>query len=102
MGETNIRKTAWTVLATAGILFALLLSVILVQSWGMQWQPAITLAVPLAVLAQALAGAARYTCASNPLGRREAWRVVVTHLAAGAVLAVVWVGAGRLVASWMD
>jgi len=102
MSETSIRKTAWSVLITAGILFAALLTIILIRSWGMAWQAAITLALPLAALAQALAGAARYTCASNPLGRREAWRIVVTHLTAGAVLAFLWVGAGRAVATWMD
>jgi two-component system sensor histidine kinase AlgZ len=102
MNETSIRKTGWTVRATAGVLFAVLLAVILVASWGMKWQAAVTMALPMALLAQALAGAARYTCASNPLGRKESWRIAVTHLAAGVVLAFLWVGAGRVVAEWMD
>jgi len=102
MDGSSIVKTAWTALLIAGVLFAAFLAALLVTSWGMKWEAAITQALPMSALAQGIAGAARFTCQSNPLGRKEPWRIAGTHIVAGIVLALLWVGAGRVLAQWID
>jgi two-component system, LytTR family, sensor histidine kinase AlgZ len=102
MNGSSIGKTAWTALITAGVLFAAFLAILLVTSWGMRWGAAVALALPMSVLAQGIAATARFTCQSNPLGRKESWRIAGTHIVAGLVLSFLWVGVGRVLSQWMD
>jgi two-component system, LytTR family, sensor histidine kinase AlgZ len=102
MDGSHIGKSAWSALGIAGLLFAVVLGATLVTSWGMSWLAAVTLAIPMALLAQGIAWSARYTCRTNPLGRTEPWRIALTHLVAAIVLAYLWVGIGRTLAQWMD
>jgi len=73
-----------------------------VTSWGMNWRAAVALAVPMSALAQGIAWAARFTCRSNPLGRKEGWRIALTHIVAGMVLDSLWVATGRALAQSID
>jgi two-component system, LytTR family, sensor histidine kinase AlgZ len=102
MDESNTRKTLLAALWIAGLLFAAILTWLLISSWGMDWRAAVAIALPMSALAQGIAGAARYTCRGNPLGRTQPWRIVLTHLVAGVVLSYLWVGAGWMLAGWMD
>jgi len=102
MDRASIGKTAWLALVTAGLLFALILGTLLVTSWGMNWRAAVALAVPMSALAQGIAWAARFTCRSNPLGRKEGWRIALTHIVAGMVLDSLWVATGRALAQSID
>jgi two-component system, LytTR family, sensor histidine kinase AlgZ len=101
MKSSNISRSVWTALGIAGVLFAVIMGTLLVTSWKMNWLSAVLLAVPMAVLAQAIVWAAQFTCRSHPLGR-EVVHTVVTHLLAALVLSYVWVSAGWLVAGWVD
>jgi two-component system, LytTR family, sensor histidine kinase AlgZ len=102
MNQFNSRKTLFVSLGIAGILFAVLLTILLVASWGMNWKSALALAVPLSALAQGVAWSARYSCKINPLGRTGFGRMFLTHIAAAVVLSIMWVGVGGLVAKWLD
>jgi len=98
----NTDKTLLLATGIAGVLFAAILGTLLVTSWGMDWRAAAALSVPMSLLAQGLGWAARYTCRGNPLGRTDAWRIVLTHLAAGPVLSYLWVGAGWTMVGLVD
>jgi two-component system sensor histidine kinase AlgZ len=100
--QFNIRKTLWVSLWLAWLLFAALLSVWLVSSWGMSWRSAIALAVPLSALAQGVAWSARYSCRSNPIGRTGLSQLFFTHIASAVVLSFLWVMVGRILARWLD
>jgi two-component system, LytTR family, sensor histidine kinase AlgZ len=102
MNRTSIGKTVWMALCTAGVLFAVLLGTLLVESWGMNWRAAVTLAIPLSFAAQGIAWSAQFTCRSHPLNREPAWRTVLTHIVAGVMLSYIWVGIGRALAQWID
>jgi sensor histidine kinase YesM len=102
MDQFNIRKTLFVSLWMAWLLFAALLSILLVYTWGMPWQSAIALALPLSALAQGVAWSARYSCRSNPIGRTSLSQLFLTHITAALVLSFLWVGIGRLLAKWMD
>jgi two-component system, LytTR family, sensor histidine kinase AlgZ len=102
MNGSNIGKSAWITLGIAGSLFSVILGTLLITSWGMDWRAAVALALPLSALAQGIAWGARFNCRSNPLGRKEPWRIVTTHIVAAVVLGYLWVGAGRVVAQWID
>lgn len=100
--ELQVRNTLLAASLTAGALFAVLLGVMFHSTWGMTWRASVVMAVPLSVAAQFIAGSARFTCRSSPLGKTEAWRIVVMHLVAGLVLGSMWVGLSRLVAEWAE
>ncbi len=102
MDQFNSRKTVFVSLWIAGLLFAAILAVVFVSSWGMSWQSAIALAVPLSVLAQGVAWSARYSCRSNPLGRASFSQGFLTHITAAVVLSFLWVAVGRMLAKWLD
>jgi two-component system, LytTR family, sensor histidine kinase AlgZ len=102
MKSSNIAKSTWAALGIAGALFAAIMSTLLVTSWKMNWLPAVLLAVPMAVLAQAIVWTGQFTCRSNPLGRTDVSRLVLTHIIAGVVLSYVWVSAGGGVTWWVD
>jgi two-component system, LytTR family, sensor histidine kinase AlgZ len=102
MNSWNIAKSTWAALGIAGVLFAAIMATLLVTSWKMNWLSAVLLAVPMAVLAQAIVWAAQFTCRSNPLGRTDVWRLALTHITAAVVLSYLWVSGGWLVAGWVD
>ena len=102
MDQFNIRKTTFLSLWVAGLLFAVLFSAVLIYNWGMQWQSAVALAVPMSLTAQGIAWSARYSCRSNPIGRTGLSQLFLTHLTAALVLSFLWVGLGRFVAKWLD
>lgn len=102
MDGIHTRKTLLLAVGIAGVLFAAILGTLLVVSWGMNWRAAVVLAVLMSGLAQGIAWAARYTCRGNPLGRTGAWRIVLTHLAAAAVLSYMWVNAGWGLTGFLD
>jgi two-component system, LytTR family, sensor histidine kinase AlgZ len=98
----NITKTWLAALWIAALLFALILGVVLVTSWDMDWRAAVALAAPLSLLAQGIAWTARYSCRANPLGRTDAWRMALTHVGAALILSYLWVSAGWVLAGWAD
>jgi two-component system, LytTR family, sensor histidine kinase AlgZ len=102
MNSSNIAKSTWAALGIAGASFAAIMATLLVTSWKMNWLAAVLLAVPMAALAQAIVWAAQFTCRSNPLGRADVWRMVLTHITAGVVLSYLWVSAGGAVSGWVD
>ncbi|HUN61965.1 MAG TPA: histidine kinase [Candidatus Sulfotelmatobacter sp.] len=102
MKSSSISRSVWAALAIAGVLFAMIMGTLLVTSWKMNWLAAVLLAVPMAVLAQAVAWAAQFTCRSHPLEKSDVWRTVLTHITAALVLSYLWVSAGWLVAGWVD
>jgi two-component system sensor histidine kinase AlgZ len=100
--QFNIRKTLWVSLWLAWLLFAALLSVMLVSNAGMTWRSALALAIPLSALAQGVAWSARYSCRSNPIGRTGLSQLFLTHIAGAVVLSFLWVVLGRILAKWLD
>jgi len=102
MDRSDIGKSALAAMGISGVLFAAIMGILLVTSWGMNWLAAATLAIPLSALAQGMAWSAKFTCRSNPLVRRDAWRTVLTHLVAAVVSGYLWVGIGRMEAAWID
>ncbi|MGB7437970.1 MAG: histidine kinase [Candidatus Acidiferrum sp.] len=102
MNSSNIGKSTWAALGIAGVLFAAILGTLLVTGWKMNWSAAVLLAVPMAALAQGIVWAAQFTCRSNPLGRTDVWRMVLTHITGGVVLSYLWVSAGWAVTGWVD
>jgi len=102
MNSSNIGRSTWAALGIAGALFAAIMATLLVTSWKMNWWAAVSLAVPMAVLAQAIVWAAQYTCRSNPLGRTDVWRVALTHVVAALVLSHLWASAGWVISGWID
>jgi two-component system sensor histidine kinase AlgZ len=102
MDQFNPRKTAFVSLWIAGLLFALLLSVLLASTWGMSWRSGAALAVPLSLLAQGVAWSARYSCRGNPIGRTGFSQLILTHITAAVVLSFLWVAIGRVLAKWLD
>ena len=102
MDQFNLRKTIFVSLWVAGLLFAAILSVMLISSWGMSWQSAVALAIPLSVLAQGVAWSARYSCRANPLGRTSVSQGFLTHITAAVVLSFLWVAVGRMLAKGLD
>ena len=102
MYGSSTRKTGLAALAIAAVLFAGILATLLVTNWGLDWRAAIALAAPMSALAQGIAWSARYPCRTNPLGRREPWRIALTHITAALVLSYLWVGIGRILAEWID
>jgi two-component system, LytTR family, sensor histidine kinase AlgZ len=102
MSATRIGKSARKAQWLVDLLFALILGTLLVTSWGMNWRAAVALAIPLSVLARGIAWAAQFTTRSNPLGRKEAWKIVLTHMVAALLLDSVWVAAGRALAESIE
>ena len=102
MDGSSTRKTGLAALAIAAVLFAGILATLLVTNWGLDWRAAIALAAPMSALAQGIAWSARYPCRTNPLGRREPWRIALTHITAALVLSYLWVGIGRILAQGID
>jgi two-component system sensor histidine kinase AlgZ len=102
MDQFNIRKTLYVSLWLAWLLFATLLSILMIYTWGMRWQSAIALSVPLSALAQAVAWSARYSCRSNPIGRSSLSQLFLTHITAAVILSFLWVGIGRIFAKWLN
>jgi two-component system, LytTR family, sensor histidine kinase AlgZ len=102
MSASSIGKSARAALLIAGAAFTLVLGALLVTSWGMNWRAAVALAIPMSALAQGIAWAAQFTCRSNPLGRKEPWKIVLTHIVAGLILDSLWVAAGRMLALSID
>jgi two-component system sensor histidine kinase AlgZ len=100
--QFNIRKTLWVSLWLAWVLFATLLAVWLVSTWGMTWHSGVALAIPLSALAQGVAWSARYSCKSNPVGRTGLSQLFFTHIAGAVVLSFLWVVIGRVLARWLD
>jgi two-component system sensor histidine kinase AlgZ len=102
MDQFNIRKTLFVSLWMAWLLFATLLCILLTYAWGMSWQSAMTLSLPLSALAQGVAWSARYSCRSNPIGRGGLSQLFLTHITAAVILSFLWVGVGRILAKWLD
>jgi two-component system, LytTR family, sensor histidine kinase AlgZ len=102
MDERISGKTWLAALAIAWLVFAAMLAALLTTTSGMTWGASITLALPLAALAQAVAWSAQYPCQSAPLARVQLWRLIFTHVAAGILLSLVWMGAGKSLAHWVD
>jgi two-component system, LytTR family, sensor histidine kinase AlgZ len=86
----------------AWLLFATLLAILLVSTWGMSWKSAVALAVQLSALAQGVAWSARYSCKSNPIGRTGFGQLFLTHITAAVVLSFLWVSVGNIIAKWLD
>lgn len=102
MDQLNVRKTLFVSLWMAWLVFAALLSFLLVYTWGMSWRSAVSLALPLSALAQGVAWSARYSCRTNPIGNTPLTQLFLTHMTAALVLSFLWVGVGRLLARWLD
>ncbi|MGB2628713.1 MAG: histidine kinase [Candidatus Acidiferrum sp.] len=102
MDQINTRKTVFVSLWMAWLLFAALLSVLMIYTWRIGWQSTIALALPLSAVAQAVAWSARYSCRSNPVGRTSLSQLFLTHITAAAILSFLWVGVGRILAKWLD
>jgi len=86
----------------AWLVFAALLSTLMIYAWGMSWPSALALSLPLSALAQAVAWSARYSCRSNPIGRTAFGQLFLTHTTAALILSFLWVGVARLLAKWLD
>ena len=102
MDQFNTRKTLFVSLWMAWLLLAALLSVLMIYTWGISWQSALALSLPLSALAQGVAWSARYSCRSNPIGRTSLTQLFLTHITAAAILSFLWVGVGRILAKWLD
>jgi two-component system sensor histidine kinase AlgZ len=63
------------------------------------WRDAATLTVPLCGLYSFICLSAWYSCRSNPLQSSTSQRIWLTHILAAAIISLLWVGAGRLLAS---
>jgi len=63
------------------------------------WTDAATLTIPLCVLYSFICLSAWYSCKANPLQSSTSQRIWLTHVLAAAVISLLWVGAGRLLAS---
>jgi two-component system, LytTR family, sensor histidine kinase AlgZ len=102
MDQFNHRKTVFVSLWMAGLLFAAILCILMIYTWGMSWRSAITLSLPLSALAQGVAWSARYSCRSNPIARTSLSQLFLTHITAAVILSFLWVGVGRTLARWLD
>ncbi len=98
MNEFNATRIRRLAFLAAGVLFAALLSLMLVGSWGISWQHALAFAIPMSALAQAMGWIAQHPARSTPLDRTQFLRVLSTHLLAAALMSVIWVGAASLLA----
>lgn len=95
-------KTWLVALAMAWLVFAALLTLLFATTGGIPWRAAVALALPLSVLAQAVAWSAQYPCRSAPLAPLDVWRLILTHASAGLLLAFLSVAVGRTLAQWLD
>ncbi len=102
MDQFNTRRTLLVALWIAWLLFAGLLSLVMMYAWKIGWRSTLALALPLSALAQTVAWSARYSCRSNPVGRTSLSQLFLTHIAAAAILSFLWVGVGRILAKWLD
>ncbi|HMD42831.1 MAG TPA: histidine kinase [Candidatus Acidoferrum sp.] len=101
MDQFNLRKTLVLSLWMAWLVFAALLSTLMIYAWGMSWPSALALSLPLSALAQAVAWSARYSCRSNPIGRTGFGQLFLTHTTAALILSFLWVGVARVLAKWL-
>src|SRR5271165_2126941 len=102
MDQFNLRKTLVLSLWMAWLVFAALLSTLMIYTWGMSWPSALALSLPLSALAQGVAWSARYSCRSNPIGRSGLSQLFLMHITAAVILSFLWVGVGRILAKWLD
>lgn len=63
------------------------------------WADAAVLMIPLCVLYSFVCLSAWYGCKFNPLQRSSSQRIWLTHVFAAAVISLLWVGAGRVLAA---
>jgi hypothetical protein len=102
MGEFQLQRTQLFAFGVAFILFGLLLSFLLVGSWGLDWKQALAFSLPLSALAQGMGWTAQYPSRSTPLARTKIGRLMLTHVIAATIMSFLWVGAGRLLAAWLE
>jgi len=63
------------------------------------WGDAAALIIPLCLLYSFICLSAWYSCKFNPLQSSTSQRIWLTHILAAAIISLLWVGAGRLLAS---
>lgn len=90
-GRLAVYAVAWIPLS---IFYAYLLHV----SGHLAWFPSLALALPLCLIYQFTCIPAWYSCKSAPLESTDAFRLLATHLVAAALLSLLWVQLGKLLA----
>ncbi len=101
MGEFQLQRTQLFAFGVAFVLLGLLLSFLLMGSWGVDWRQALTFSLPMAALAQGMGWTAQYPSRSTPLARTKIGRLMLTHAIAATMMSFLWVSAGRLLTGWL-
>jgi two-component system, LytTR family, sensor histidine kinase AlgZ len=102
MAEFPLQRTRIFAFGIAWVLFSLLLSFLLVNSWGVGWTQAVAFSLPMSALAQGVAWTAQYPSRSAPLARTKLGRLMLTHLVAACLMSLLWVGSGRWLVGWLE
>lgn len=84
--------------AIAWIPLSLFLAYLLRVSGHLPWTGALTLAFPLALVYGFMCLSARYSCKSAPLERTTTARLALTHITAAALVSLLWIKLGILLA----
>jgi sensor histidine kinase YesM len=102
MGEFQLQRTQLFAFGVAFILLGLLLSFLLVGSWGLDWKQTLAFSLPMSALAQGMGWTAQYPSRSTPLARTKIGRLMLTHVIAATIMSFLWVGAGQLLTAWLE
>jgi hypothetical protein len=102
MKTIRVEKTQHIVFWCGWAFFTLVLGALLVSSGGMTRVHALIFGAILSAVAQVSGSAAVFSCRTAPLARTPAWRVLLIHATAAAILTFFWVQVGSIVAREMD
>lgn len=98
MDSSALRYRRISAYALAWIPLSLFLAYLLHASGHLPWAGAIALALPLGVVYGFMCLSARYSCKSAPLERTTTARLALTHVTAAALVSLLWVKLGILLA----
>lgn len=94
---TPINRLGYYLLAW--IPLTIILGYLLAAPGGLGWRDATVLVVPLCVIYAFICLSAWYSCKASPIGTTDTFRLFLRHGIAGAIVSLLWVGIGSLLAT---
>jgi hypothetical protein len=98
MNLTGSLKSQHQIYKVAALPIAGLLAVVLHTPRGLTWLDAGILGFALASVGELISLPAWYSCRVAPIDRTPVWRLLATHIVAGQILSLLWLGVGKLLA----